>query len=511
MNSVNGMKACLVMQRRFAYIGHELALLMKESGAVDQFCGYVILRDSYDYLRAQKDIEYTSLILDEDIQKQYAGETLDSDFLEAFERDHGSVWSYIGVDRVLRYGQLVREYPHNTSPYSNEELLKMVQVYVRHITLFLEREKPDFIFTYSPGALGMLLLYSIAKKKGIPVINVVFPFTRNRIAVSELYGRLTWVEALLKEREDTKIEDIPHYAEAKMYVEEFRERPVIYSKVYASLIKHGKRAQFSFLLPKNIHRSVTSVYGLIRKWIRDTEKRSDYTTVHPLFYIYDRTKRKLRNLVGADDLYDVYEPERTFVFYPLHYEPELAIYLLSPYDHDQLAIIRRIAQSVPAEMLVYVKEHPQMTPYRPRAFYKELKKIPNVRLLRPEISGFDIIAASSLVTVISGAAGWEATLLGKPVITFGTTFYNAAPSTARSITPEQLPELIKTQLGTEVRDDDVVRFLSALFEDSVECDLLHIWERERDRVQRHRELKGFAELIARKAALLVREKSAAEH
>src|SRR3989338_10739487 len=139
------MKGCLVLQRRFAVIGHELAILLKERHDVDTFCAYVHLRTSYDFLVAQRDIPYTNLILDEDIQKQYKNEILDLTYLAEFEREYGSVWKFIGVDRVIRYGQLVREYPHDTSPYTHEDMLRMVQVYAKQCSAFIDAEKPDFI------------------------------------------------------------------------------------------------------------------------------------------------------------------------------------------------------------------------------------------------------------------------------------------------------------------------------------------------------------------------------
>ena len=439
------LKGCMVLQRRFAYVGHELAVLLKERHGVGEFCAYAILRDSYDFLRSQKDIHYSGIVLDEDIQKQYKNEKLDMAQIGRIEAEYGSVWNFINVDRVIRHGQLIREYPYDASPYTYEELLRIVQVYVKNIEAFLDREKPDFVFTYIPGAMGMLLMYTIAKKRGIPVITVVFPMTRDRIAVSASYERLTSVDELYKKNLKKEPSAVAQYDEARQFIDEFRKRPVIYSEVYDSLIQHGVWRQFEFLLPRKWMRTFFSLRGVISDWFQKVEGRSDFTTIHPYHYFVDRIRRKIRNLYGVRDLYDAFDTSKLFVFFPLHFEPELAVLLLSPFDTDQLAIVRRLARSLPAGMYVYVKEHPQMSQYRPRHFYKELKKIPNVMLLQPEISGFDVIRASRLVAIISGAAGWEATLMGKPVITFGQPFYNSLSFVAHSKTPEELPALVKAE------------------------------------------------------------------
>ena len=497
------MKACLVLQRRFAYLGHEIAVLLKEKHGSTEFCAYVHERDSFDFLRSQTDIPYTHLVLDEDIQKKYSFEKLDMTFLEAFEREYGNLWSFISVDRVVRHGQLVREYPHDTSPYSYEEILRIVQVYAKELVSFLEQEKPDFILAYQPGALGTVMLYAIAQKKDIPTLTIVPTVTRNRNVVSQRFDRMTWVEQIFAENLKKKPTEIANYEEAQAYIKEFRERPVVYSAVYSSLVKHGVWRQFDFLSPRNVLRSLRSLRGLWYDWRTKKEKRDDYTTIHPLWYLYDRTKRKLRNLFGLSDLYDAFDKNVPYIFFPLHFEPELSILLLSPFNSNQIEMVKRLARSLPVGMYVYVKEHPQMAPFRPRRFYKDLKKIPNVRLIRPEITGFEVIRDSKLVAIITGAAGWEATLLGKPVITFGEVFYNVLPSVVHSRTPEELPALVEKQLSARPDDETITRFVAALFEDSAECDLLHLWEFEHDPLKKREGLSEFADLIGKKIRLIV--------
>ena len=495
-------KGCLVLQRRFTYLGHELAVLLKENHGIDEFCAYVFTRDSFDFLNAQKDLRYTDIILDEDVHKLSKKEKLDLSYLKWLEGEYGNLWSFINVDRIVRYGQLVREYPHDAPMYTHEEMLRIVQVTAKHIISFLDREKPDFLFSYQPGAIATFLLYTIAKKRGIKILTTIIPLTRNQVALSERYDRLTGTEEIFKENLNKPSDSVARYKEAKDFIEEFRKKPAVYSEVYESLIKHGKWKQFDFLLPGNLARSFLWTYRLFADWISDAEKRSDYSATNPFYYVLDRVKRKLRNLRGVEDLYDKYDTSKPFVFYPLHFEPELSVLLLAPFDTDQIVIVKRLAQSLPVGMHVYVKEHPQMTLYRPRSFYKELKKIPNVKLLRPEISSFNIIRHSKLVAIITGAAGWEATLLGKPVITFGEVFYNALPSVANSTVPEKLPELVLKQINDfQANDEELIRFVSALFEDSAQCDLLHIWENQGSREKKRKILADFAGLMARKLGL----------
>ena len=498
----NGMKGCFVLQRRFLYLGHELAALLKEKGVVNEFCAYVQVRDGRDFLAKQKEIPYTRIILDEDLHKAHKLERLDIPYLERLEHDHGTLWRYIDVDRIVRLGQLIREYPHDTSPHSHEEILRITQSYAKRIEVFLDEEKPDFIYGYLPGSLGTLLLYAMAKKRGIPVFSTIIPLTKNLVTISERYDRLTGVENLAKKHASMPLAMVPKYAEARAFIDEFRKKPVRYSDVYVHDKSFGRVERFSFLLPHNLTRFISWFFGAFGEWLRNSEKRGDYSTVNPFYYLLDAAWRKLRNLRGVNDLYDVFDSSQPYVFYPLHYEPEMSVLLFAPFDTDQIHIIKRVAQSLPVGVLLYVKEHPQMVKYRPRWYYKELKKIPNVKLIRPELSGFELIQHASLITIISGAAGWEAILLGKPVITFGEFFYNALSFVKHSRTPEELPKLVERQLtDSGFSEEELVRFVAALFEDSAEVDLLHVWELERDASEMRAALRGMADVLAKKIVL----------
>lgn len=494
------MKGCFVLQRRFLYVGHELAKLLKERGVVEDFCAFIQVRDGYEYLRTQKDIPYSALLLDEDVFKAAKGEAIDYDYLKNFEREYGVLWKYINVDRVLRLGQLVREYPHDRSPYSHEELLQILQAYAKRIGAFLDGEKPDFVYMFQPGGLATLLLYDMAEKRGIPVFTTLIPSMRNLIVVSESYHNMTGVEKLFRENLKKESAKVARYEEAKAYIEEFRKKPIPYSSVVVGREKSGRLRQFSFLLPRNLYHTLHyNFFEIFRQWWRDPKKRTDYTTINPFLHLYDRAKRKVRNLVGLSDLYDRFDPSQRLAFYPLQYEPEMGILMSAPFDTDQIQIIRRIAQSLPVEMNLYVKEHPTMVSYRPRRYYEELKKIPNVRLIDPNIPGAEVVKHASLVASINSSAAWEGALFGKPVITFGDAFFNALSSVERSRTPEELPALVKKQLKKGgCPEEELVRFVAAILEDAASADLMYLWEVEHNLEKKREGLKGLADVLARK-------------
>jgi hypothetical protein len=497
------MKGCFILQRQFAHIGHAIARNLLEHYGVQEFCGYVYTRSSYEYLSEQSDVRYTTLLLDEEIHKGYRDEPLDIDYLAWLEREYGTpfCWPYLAIDRVLMSGQLVREYPYDKPPYTHDEMMRMLQVRAKAILKMLDEEKPDFLFCSVLGGVGSLFLYHVAKKRGIKTFIVHPSLLRNRYLLSDQFERFTWVDELTwNDREVLRKQ--PAWKEAGRYLESFRTQPIPYSdRIIPAAQSVTRRKQLKFINPLNAWHSLRefgkSVISHYTKPYRD-----DYSYIGPWNYLRDMTKRKMRNLIGLGDLYDDFMPNDTFAFFPLQYEPEISISLHAPYNSNQIHLIRQAARSLPVHYKIYVKEHPQMVEYRPRRFYKELKKIPNLKLINPTISSFAITPRAKIIFTIAGTVGWESVLLKKPVINFGHWFYNSLPMVKYCSEMESLPYLVKEQLENCSYDDEIMQaFLAAIINESVEIDLVNFWIYESDPKRRKEGLRTLTDLLAKKLKL----------
>lgn len=499
------MKGCLLLQRRFATIGHAIAIALKEKYGIAEFCGYVCLRSSFDFLKSQNDIRYGTLLLDDELQKEYTKEKLDPEYLHHLEKEYGipNLWPYIACDRVIMFKQLLREYPYNTPMYTHEEMLRILQVKARAIIRLLEEEKPDFLFASVVGSMGGMLLYHIAKKKNIKVIIADIARIGELFTVSDHYAYHTWTEQIFQELQQTKRHSIREH-DAQTFLEDFRKKPAPYfGKLYEESLPVDRRRQLQFLKPANIFRSLAWVYRLTIGYLKNPH-RDDYEEIKPWHYVIDRMKNKARLLRGFRDLYSRPEPNEDYAFFPLHFEPEIATMLYAPFFTDQPYVIRQIAHSLPATYKLYVKDHPGMIGFRPRSYYKELLKIPNIRLIDPAIPSFPLIQNAKIVTTISSSAGWEAVLLRKPVITFGDVFYNALSTVKHCRTIDELPYVIKEQLeSVRYNEQELVNYIAATMEVSVEVPLLRLWEREiGDFAKVKKGIEPAADLIARKLGLM---------
>lgn len=122
--------------------------------------------------------------------------------------------------------------------------------------------------------------------------------------------------------------------------------------------------------------------------------------------------------------YDEIDIEDEFYYYPIHLEPEaVVLYWGDGLYQGQIKLIQNIAAQIPPNTFLYVKDHPHYIGYRSYLDYVELQKVPNIKILSPEISGRSIIKKSKGVITINGTGGFEGLLMNKPVYIFGNAFY----------------------------------------------------------------------------------------
>lgn len=496
------MKICFLLQRKFAWVAHALARTLQERYGVSESCGYVQSRKAQIFLSKKTDVRYTNLLIEEDIHARYKNETVNLHYLAALEKKYGepNLWKFLTIDRTVMMRIPPLEYTFRPRPlYTHEEMLRILQVKFRAMIEFLEKERPDAVVMSAIASTGSRALYAIAKHMGIKTLTIEPTRTKNLVTISENFLNFSYVEQAFYELQSGARKSAKQ-KEAEEFLKEFRTQYTTYAPFLAAYHKWDK---LKFLLPQNFLRSLAWLSTLSLEYVRGLHK-GDYAEESPWALLNSRIKRKLRGIYGYGDLYDEPEWSEDFAYYQLHYEPELAIMAYAPFWTDQLEVIRHIARSLPIHYKLYVREHRAMVNFRPRAFYKELKKIPNVKLINPAIDLFTLMKAAKLVTVITSTAGWEATLMGKPVITFGDVYFNKLSMVKKCTEVEKLPELVKFQLEQfSYNEKEMVNYLSAIFEESVPVDYRRLWEEEFDyeKIKADEGLMRLAGLIAAKLGL----------
>jgi hypothetical protein len=136
-------------------------------------------------------------------------------------------------------------------------------------------------------------------------------------------------------------------------------------------------------------------------------------------------------------------PDRPYVFYPLHMEPEAALSVHGSYFENQLEIVRNLARSLPAGWDLVVKDHPVMRGLRPLRYFRALQRIPKVRVLKLSTPSNQVVAGARVVATVSSSVGLEAALLGWPVIVFGDAGWDHAPTARKIGVLSDLPALVR--------------------------------------------------------------------
>ena len=167
-------------------------------------------------------------------------------------------------------------------------------------------------------------------------------------------------------------------------------------------------------------------------WIRQrffnpyTLDKGDYIYFKDYETAFDPVKRYFRYL-GSRKYFKKADLTKKFVYFPLHLQPEATTIVCAQKYEKQLYFIDNLAKSLPADTLLYVKEHYSFLGSRDNSFYKELQKYPNVVLIDPWEDSISMILKSQCLATLTGTAGQEAMMLRHPVIMCGHIVYEGAP------------------------------------------------------------------------------------
>ena len=162
---------------------------------------------------------------------------------------------------------------------------------------------------------------------------------------------------------------------------------------------------------------------------------------------------------------------KPFVLFPLHAEPESSLQVASPEYLVQLSAITSLARDLPAGYYLAVKETYQTYGRRPADFYDQIREFKNVVLLDMLELGLEVVRRAEAVATITGTAGFEAALLGKPVTSFGRhNQYNVLPHVTVVDREEALAPALRAALiggiDRECALRNGARFLQAVLDNS---------------------------------------------
>lgn len=135
----------------------------------------------------------------------------------------------------------------------------------------------------------------------------------------------------------------------------------------------------------------------------------------------------------------------TYIYFALHYQPEATSNPLGDGAYcDQRIPLQILSRSIPQNMQIYVKAHPdQIAFFSGVSYYQDILRMPNVRLIKMECSTYDLMKNAFAVASLTGTACWESQFYGVPALLFGKSYKNASPLAYPVRTVEQCKQAIR--------------------------------------------------------------------
>jgi len=376
----------------------------------------------------------------------------DTEYLQSFEERYGpgAVWRCLSCDRTLVKRGRTGTYHVDRSPYSHEELLCKAESRARVVSELFERYEFDFVYGQNFGSLGGMIAHVIAADEDIPFCRSASTRVSDRFAIHT--GVFEDSDRLLatKNRVETKPETFPIEA-AEEHMEAVRNGAPAYTRptpdVYDELQQTDPRWQ---RLPDAVREYLDVKFGSTRRGQTPALERK-----------YRDVFKRLRRTVQAHTVgFDEFDPDQSFVYFPLHAQPEISLMVWARYFTDQEAVVRNVAQSLPVGMELYVNEHPVMEGGRPSAFYDELRRLPNVRVISRSVDSGRIIDGAAALVTISSTAGLEALIRGVPVLTLGRPGYRRLDTVHEIDDYDELPQAILRATRTGVDTAEVRAYVA---------------------------------------------------
>lgn len=444
------------------YYFHEIAKKLKSKKIPDQIGIRVSGQKHYQYIQNQEEINYDYTHSTAEVAKGFRSETIDENKITEYEQRFGNPFlqKYILGDR-------------NCIDFSHENQLRFLQLWFSFHDKFFNKFDPDLLITSGVAAVPSRIAFRLVQDYGGHGLWWKSTRIRNRYAfnVDTPYEDFHEVYDLYEQLKNGKA-DISSFSKARQnakdYLDEFHQtgetqaQPPRYDK---NSFKR-KVQKLSLAAPRYIR--YWYLYNLSRK---SAIQKDDYTrssTIERIRNDLEQVYRKYR--IKHTNIFEKPKGNENFVYFPLHLQPEYSTMVLAPMYLNQVEVARKISRSIPASYKLYVKEHPSMIKnrgWREIEYYKKLNSLPNVKLISPFINSHSLIKESELVTTITGTAGFEAIMYGKPAIVFGDPHYSVIPFVYNCDSPENISQLIRTALTDHEHNDEVlVEYLTSLFEKS---------------------------------------------
>lgn len=306
----------------------------------------------------------------------------------------------------------------------------------------IDKYKPDLVISaVFPHRVYDYVLYLICRKMNIPFIMFQYSMVSGRIYCLD---EITSMHDMLAEEYAKCLNRSIRWGDIPEDIRMSRERVLSsdYDKAEPLYMKKNKQTdkKFSGLFSKaKRYIQKRHLQGEPVKWKNQNacfKKRGvlleeNYQTLFSYWWDYGSARsRKIDLKKYYDSKVTRCNQEEKYIYFPLHYQPENTTAPAGDIFANQYLCVETVLKNTPEDVFVYVKEHPSqfMSQFlgqtsRIREFYNDLAKNKRVRLISIDENPFVVMKNAIAVMTVTGTVGWEAMCNRKPVVIFGSVWY----------------------------------------------------------------------------------------
>lgn len=339
-------------------------------------------------------------------------------------------------------------------------------------------------------------LYLVCKQKNIPFLSFSYTHFFGQIIplkscntigdrFSKEYNELANSDKTINEIEQLLIPEVSSYFE-RVKLDYSKGKPKFVSIEEVKDKKSSGAFSLAIKFFKDVFVTEKDRYigkeGILRNGMPSYVKiNRDQLTTRLSLYHYSKMKMLTnRYKKELNKRYDslAWEPDfkQKYVLYNLHYQPEATTSPGGDIFVDSNIILDALSKNLPDDYLIYVKEHPaQFHSHREghtnriMSYYDNLLLHKKVRIIPLHFDPFKLIRSAEAVATIGGSVGWEAMALGKPVISFGLSWYenyNGVYKVKDEASASKIFQFIKS---FKFDERDLVAYLAAFGQKSIKA------------------------------------------
>jgi hypothetical protein len=454
-----GKRVLLLQQRDWGLLaGHALARALHNQGAV---LAAVTLKGTTDaFTRSQSEVPYEQVVaFDPVFDDPYHVEGIREINLERVcaALGIGSIWPIAGERAYVRsyaeryfYGYRQNRPDEDIAAYVKASFLTFQRLY--------DSFEPDIIVGVNFAATFQAVASLLAAQRGIPMIGIATSKVRD---VQVFVHDYTYSSGPFIERVDalnTGVAQTGRREEARAYIAQMRER---LERPAGERWESDVRPSLKERLKAQVRPWVHALRYYRNRQVNEAPHIGPTVDHRPPRIILRDHYAHRRNLRNAQRFpYDPL-PEGPFVYMPLQFQPEQAIDMMAPYFNNQIETARLVAQSLPGDLTLVVKEHPAMLGRRQRSYYEKIQRSPNVKLVAPLTPSETLLrGGASAVAATGGTTAYEAAFHHVPVVQLGSLgFTTRLPNVALHTDLTTLTQRWQSLLATEQRGAEYERRL----------------------------------------------------